>query len=163
MRKTAILLVLIIFSCKQHKFLKKNINSNIDSITISINKKDSLLTAEKKLKLFLANTEEVKVIAFNKGMIETSIPDSSICKKWILKREDVIQIIKKNRPISRKELHYLFDMNTCVYNGKIRYKNKNYNFTINSGGFIYLKYNDILLGCFTGDCTKYFLSTGEDY
>lgn len=158
MNKTTLLLVLIIISCKQQNN-KTNDNSNINNIVIE--EKDSLLTAEKKLNQFLANTKEIKVIEFNKDMVETSIPDSTICKKWILKKDDVIEIIKKNKPISRQELHYLFDMNTCVYNGKITYMNKNYNFTINSGGYIYIKYDNILLGCFTGDCTKYFLSTGE--
>ena len=160
--KTTILIfaLIILSSCKHQNQVKRNDNSNI--LSTEIKEKDSLLISEKKIKQFLANTKDIRIIEFNKSMIETSMPDSVVCKNWNLKEEDVIEIIKKNKSISKEELHYLFDMNTCVYNGKMTYNNKNYDFTINSGGYIYINYNNILLGCFTGDCTKYFLTTGED-
>ena len=161
MKTTILIFALIILgSCKHQTPKKRNDNSNI--LSTEIKEKDSLLISEKKIKQFLANTKDIRIIEFNKSMIETSMPDSTVCKKWNLKEEDVIEIIKKNKSISKEELHYLFDMNTCVYNGKMTYNNKNYDFTINSGGYIYINYNNIRLGCFTGDCTKYFLTTGED-
>ncbi len=167
MKKITILFVLIaiiFFSCKKEKIVKQDNHPKIDTISVSgqISKleNDSLQYSKKKSELFLANIQKIKILEFHKDFIETSISDSLSCKKWNLKKEDILQIIKTTKKISKQELHYAFEMETCVYNGKINYNNKPYDFTINSGGFIYLKYNDLLLGCYTGDCTKYFLSTG---
>ncbi len=142
-----VLLLTLIVNCKT------NTNDHGYKHEANVNKSEKIDT----LRYLIDNIDSIKVVSLEKGYMETSLPDSLICETWILTEDDFRDIIKNTRKIDYDDLHYLYDTQTCIYKGIIEVNNEHYDFFINSGGWVYLDFGSITLGCFDEKCEKYFL------
>lgn len=89
---------------------------------------------------------------------EKKITEKERC--WSLSQKDIDEIIKLSSEITENELHFSYPVTPCNIEVKgYEYKDKNYNLSINGGSYISLSNgkNNILLGCDSPVCKKYFL------
>ncbi len=89
---------------------------------------------------------------------EKKITEKERC--WSLSQKDIDEIIKLSSEITENELHFSYPVTPCNIEVKgYEYKDKNYNLSINGGSYISLSNgkNNILLGCDSPACKKYFL------
>lgn len=146
-----------LFSCSQSKRNEGDGNTkNKDSIGVfdTTNKK---LSEEDTLNKLIQNIDKIEIISFEKGLMESSLPDTLSCKSWKLEKNDFSSVVSKSKKVDFEDIHYLFETQACIYKGKFLFENKTYDFVINSGGWTHLKYYNITLGCFDNSCEKYFL------
>lgn len=85
-------------------------------------------------------------------------------ENWALNKKEIDSILKISKEISENEWHFSYSITPC--NIKIKnyhYNGKNYDLSINGGSYISLfdGKKNILLGCSTQDCNKYFLKSKE--
>jgi hypothetical protein len=85
--------------------------------------------------------------------------DKTICKQWLLSKEQISKIIKQAEPITNHEWHYMFLHLPCFVSGQIIQNNNLYHYKINGGSWIriYTKDTSILYGSFKKENEKYFL------
>jgi len=161
MRKIILYIVLIFFviSCKQDNQNNNFKKSKINFKDLDVEKDNTLKKYEKEdsLKILMSKLDEIKILNFKKGYMENSLPDSLICESWLLKKNDLVGMIKKTKQIDSSDLHYLFETQTCIYNGDFELNGKVYTFGINSGGWLHIQFGNIVLGCFNNGCEDYFI------
>lgn len=153
--------LIIISSCKydKHKSFNKTYIKDFDTLNTHTEKteKQTVNNNIDSLELLIRKISKVKIIAFEKGFMQSSLPDSLICTDWILKKEDFFKLIKRTKKMDSDDLHYLFETQTCIYKGRFLLEGREYTFGINSGGWLHLEYGDIVMGCFDKKCESYFL------
>lgn len=111
------------------------------------------------------NEDSIKILKINDIKIDEDAGEfTDKCTDWSLNSEGIIEIIKLSKHISGEEMHHMYYRLPCEVTGKLRWRNKSYDFMINAGSFLYLSSPDTVfyMGCSDEKCIRYFLMPSED-
>ncbi|MGS2762811.1 hypothetical protein [Sinomicrobium sp. M5D2P9] len=137
--------------------------TNSDTGSVSIEKPSRVQIQKNSITDLKKIIDQIEILSLKKANnYPSSLKDTTICKEWKLDKRVVKEILGHSRPITPHEWNYLFEQLPCTYSGKLKYQEKTYSFTINSGAWFTtdLLSSDSLFGygCFDKECQKYFLS-----
>ncbi len=137
-----LIIVVLILSCKnminqQKPSFKSNNNQELTFIFDSIN-----------------------ILNFERKIAKSSFKDTTVCKKWNLSDKDIIKLMKISKKIDAQEWHYAYDVFPCGLIGEFKYRDRNFKFDINSGGWFDIITNDTIqrYGCKSIKCKDFMLS-----
>ncbi len=115
---------------------------------------------------FLQN-EPFEVVSFNRGVtLEYTGPDDTTdCKQWNIKKEDLPVVFKNSEPIDSTTWDLAFAFTTCVVNGQLKQKDQLFDYSLNAGSWFRVTCRDtsLLFGDFNKKDRKYFLEFVEPY
>ena len=111
------------------------------------------------------NIKEINILtSFKNNNYPSSLKDSTICNKWMLSKEDIKKVITLSKKINNSQWDYAYDHLPCQYSGKLKFKNNEYDFNLNSGAWLEINYKNSIIryGYEMNDYEKYFLSSPLD-
>lgn len=106
-----------------------------------------------------------EILNFQRGITkQSSASDTNMCKGWRIKPTDLQKIIINSKVIDGQEWHDLFDVLPCIMTGQLKQNHQQYKIEINGGSWMYIFCRDttLLLGSFTKQNEKYFISKAWD-
>lgn len=126
---------------------------------------DSLPSTPKKshFGVMFHHSEPFEVVSFRRGVtLEYTGPDdTTVCKKWKIKQEDLPVIFKNSEPIDGTLLDLAFAFTTCVVDGQVKQKGQLFEYSMNAGSWFSITCRDtsLLFGDFHKRDRKFFLET----
>ena len=105
-----------------------------------------------------------EIISSRQSISRTSSSnDTSQCRGWTITKETLSRIIKSSEPIDGVLWHHSFDVLPCVIKGLISQGNRDYQFELNAGSWMYIDCADttLIFGNFKREDEKYFLSAAD--
>lgn len=130
-------------------------NSRIDSMS-SIPKRN-------QLGIIFYHIEPFEIVSFHRGVTleYTGEDDTSVCKNWKIKKEDLPIIIKNSEPIGGTTWDLAFEFMTCVVDGQIKQKGQLFEYSLNAGSWFRIRCRDtsLLFGDFNKTDKKFFLES----
>lgn len=111
------------------------------------------------------HSQPFEVISFNRGItLEYTGPDdTSECKKWNIKKENLNVIFKNSEPIDGTTWDLAFAFTTCVVNGQLKQNDEVFDYSVNGGSWFRVICRDtsMLFGDFNKRDGKFFLDSVE--
>ena len=160
------LILMMLISCDENSTSEV---SSTDSATMVKTKPrtDSVPSTSKSnhLGIMFHHSEPFEIVSFHRGVtLEYTGPDdTSVCKKWKIKKEHLPVIFKNSEPVDGTTWDLAFAFTTCVVDGQVKQKGQLFEYSLNAGSWFRITCRDtsLLFGDFNKRDRKFFLESVE--
>lgn len=123
-------------------------------LLLTINTSNSENPKQDKFENF---NKKYKILSFEKVIIDSTDKD---CENFIINNNEAEQCLTQLVVIDNYTWNYYFNYYPCYYKGKIIYERDTLNMELYAGGYAFLTKDskELILGCQSDSCKKYFLN-----
>jgi hypothetical protein len=166
LKKIIPLILIILFSCDENSTTEVPIRDSAAKVKMKPGS-DSVSSTPKRnhLGVMFHHFEPFEIVSFHRGVtLEYTGPDdTSECKKWKIKKEDLPVIFKNSEPITGTTWDLAFAFTTCVVDGQVKQRGQLFDYSINAASWFSITCRDtgLLFGDYNKRDRKFFLDSVE--